>query len=105
MAKYSSSEQYANNLLAGLNLSGLKDPKRQEVLDMLTQRLDEVIFNTTVRLLPEEFKVPYIQACMDPEKNEEKIMDITSQVPELAESLEAALLYEYEGLKYNMSEK
>lgn len=103
MANNSPAEEYANNLLADLNLSGLKEPKRQEVLDSLTQRLDEVIFNTTVRLLPEELKIPYIEACMDPDKNEERIMEITSQVPELAQGLEAALLYEYESLKHSMA--
>ena len=97
------SEQHISQLLADLRLDKLQGKERQEVVDMLRGRFSEVIFNTTVRLLPEELKVEYVKAASDPDKNEKKIIDITSQVPELAEGLEAALLFEYESLKHSMA--
>jgi len=97
------SEQYINDLLADLQLDKLEDQEKQKVLEMLRDRFSQVIFNTTVRLLPEEFKLRYINAAKDPDKNEKEIIEITSQVPELVEGIEAALLYEYEALKHSMT--
>src|SRR3989344_4573291 len=51
------SEQYINDLLADLQLDKLEDQEKQKVLEMLRDRFSQVIFNTTVRLLPEEFKL------------------------------------------------
>ena len=97
-------EQQINHLLTELKLDKLQDPEREEVIESLRGRFSEVIFNTTVRLLPEDLKKQYITAAMDPEKNADKIVEITSQVPELAEGIEAALLYEFESLKHSMSQ-
>jgi len=99
------SEQYITDLLADLGLDGLPEPAREQMVEMLRQRFSEVIFNTTVRLLPEDLKVEYIKASSGENINAEKIVEITSQVPELAEGLEAALLFEYESLKHSMGKK
>jgi hypothetical protein len=99
------SEKYISELLTDLNLEELRGQNREDMLEMLRSRFSEVIFNTTVRLLPEQQKAEYINAAMDPEANADKIVEITSQVPELAEGLEAAMLYEYEALKHSMQKK
>lgn len=101
--KQEQSENYITELLAGLHLPDLDEKAKQETLDMLRNRFSEVVFNTTVRLLPEELKAKYIKASMDPDKNEKEIIEITSQVPELVEGIEAALLYEYESLKHSIA--
>ena len=97
-----STEQYISKLLADLNLSGLEGKEKEEVLESLRDRFGQVVFNTTVRLLPEQLKKQYIKALSDPDKNEKEIIEITSQVPELAQGIEAAMLYEYEALKHSM---
>lgn len=99
------SEDYSEKLLADLGLSELSGEQRQQILESLQQRFNEVIFSATVRILPEQLKKEYIQAAMDPVQNEQKIIEITSQVPELEEGIEAALLYEYESLKHSMAKK
>jgi hypothetical protein len=95
-------EQYIDQLLVDLNLANLQGKEKGEVVEMLRSRFAEVVFNTTVRLLPEDLKVEYIKAASDPDANEKRILEITSQVPELAEGIEAALLFELEALKHSM---
>jgi 16S rRNA C967 or C1407 C5-methylase (RsmB/RsmF family) len=97
------SENQIKELLADLHLENLQGKEREQVVEMLRSRFSEVVFNTTVRILPEELKVEYIKAASDPEANSAKIIEITSQVPELAEALEAALLFEFEALKHSMT--
>jgi len=102
MADNQQTNQYVENLLKDLHLENLQVKEREDTLNMLKERFDQVIFNTTVRMMDEHQKVEYIKAAQEPDKNEKKIMEITSQVPGLSEAIEAALLFEYESLKRAM---
>jgi hypothetical protein len=96
-------DQYVSELLVDLHLDSLQGKEREETIAALSERFQEVIFNTTVRVLDEKQKLEYLRAVQDPDANEQKIIEITSQAPGLAEALEAALLFEYESLKHAMA--
>ena len=97
--------QYAEQLLKDLGLNDLTGKERDAAVEQLTQRFQSVVFNTTLRLMNEQEKMEYLEAAQDPEKNEKKIVELTSQVEGLGEGIEKALLYEYEALKVLMANK
>ena len=102
MANNQKAEQYISGLLSELRLGGLTGQEREETENMLRERFEQVIFNTTVRNLPEDLKISYLKAASEPEIDEKKIIEITSEAPELAQAVEAALLFEFESLKHAM---
>lgn len=95
-------EEYVNGLLSELSLGGLAGKEREETENMLRERFERVIFNATVRNLPEDLKIRYLKAASEPEIDEKKIIEITSAMPELSQAIEAALLFEFESLKHAM---
>ena len=103
MANNIESEKYVAQLMADLSLNELEGKEREDTVNMLRERFEEVIFNTTVRVLPESEKVEYLKAVESPEQNEQKIVEITSQAPGLAEAIEAALLFEYQSLRHSLA--
>lgn len=78
---------------------GATEEERQKVVSLVGNRFQNVIFNTTVRLLAEEQKPIFLTACKDPAANQDLIEEISAKVSGLAEELESALQKEYEALK------
>lgn len=91
----------ANVLLKNLNIGKLSAKEKASALALLEQRLNDVILDTVLLSLSDEGFQAFKAAVRA--GDEEKIAEISAQVPGLAQRIELRLTDEYRLIKAAMS--
>lgn len=88
--------------LKEFNLGDLKGKEREEALASLQKRFNDVILNTVLGRLS-DFQFELFKKALQMEDPEKEIAILTSQIPGLAQIIEARLLDEYALMKSVMA--
>jgi uncharacterized Rossmann fold enzyme len=98
-------KDYEQKLLADFGLQNVADEEKARILNSLSERFNDLIMIALINNLNEEQKQRFLAAVKNPDQKsmEEKVEDIASEVPGLAQKIEQALAEEYEILKKTMS--
>lgn len=92
----------SEGLLSELGLGHLSAEEKKQLTAGLSARFEAVAFKTALTLMPADMQTEYLKAAGAGEVDEQKIMELTAQVPGLAEAIETAWLLEMESLKRDM---
>jgi hypothetical protein len=97
-------QKYTQQLLQDLNIGQLNEDEQKKALEIISERFQNVILYTTLSALNNEQKKAFSDALdLKPPEKENKLIEVTSLVPNLKDLIDEALEHEYESLKYSMS--
>src|SRR5258708_1998940 len=99
MAKIKQLEDFSNQILKDLNLAQLSEDKKQAVLEKIQTHLQDVMIRVLVRAGNSEQKKRLKDALAgSAQQIENTIAEVASEIPDFGQTLEDALLLEYENL-------
>lgn len=91
--------------MVDLGTQNAPEAEKAKIVSMLSERFNDLVMETMIGMASSEQREQINKALDNPEGTEEKLVNIASEIPGLAETAEDSMLKEYELIKHAMNLK